>query len=413
MRLAGIIFMLGAVLSAGQVKAEDTFPGPEVPGKQVQDEGDNLDTATLSELTKLRHRVATVEDLAALGIISRMQADEALKRYLAQASDVAGEEVSYERLLALAVQPEDTAEPAGLTALQRFAGLITFTNILWVLGIALGIICFCYLFWHFIVTVIASIPKEVYEVLLGLGGLGLIAGGLWLKPGVAEYVGLTGTLMTTGALAVAYFAHKLEKKETLLFLVASAVAAAAALLHGSSMIGFLAVILIMCTLGFSAAVIPCGYVIGFKDEAALGRATAAGFLMVTAFVLLTIFQKELAPLTVFRTGALFMGSFIGYLGLLIASSRWYDSRTHYALFQVVTITAGVAALVVGSVWGIGELQKIGGTFFVLYLIEKVCEVPVRERVGYATLGLVVSGIIFGVCMLVKTYPAALQPYLLF
>jgi len=397
MRLNYLAVLFGVMCLAGSAQADD----------------DELSADAARELSALRQSVMTVEDLAAQGIISRMQADEAVKRYLARASKTAGEAVSYERLLAMMTAPEAGPETTGLTALQRFAGLITFTNILWVLGIALGVLCFGYLTWHFIVTVLVSIPKEVYEVLFGLGGVGLVVGGLWLRPGVAEYVGLTGALMVVAALSIAYFAHELQKKETLLFAVATAVAAGAALLHGSGMIGFLAVVLLMGALGFSAAVIPFGYCIGFKDDAALGRATVAGFMMVTLFVVLTIYGQAAPQLAVFRTGALFMGSFVGYLGLLIASSRWYDNRANYVLFQLITVAAGVAALVVGSVWGIGELQKIGGTFFVLYLIEKVCEVPVKERVGYASLGLLVSGLIFGVCMLVKTYPEMVQPYLLF
>jgi len=108
-----------------------------------------------------------------------------------------------------------------------------------------------------------------------------------------------------------------------------------------------------------------------------------------------------------------MGSFVGFLGLLIASSRWYPKRFPYAYLQFVTIVAGLAALFVGSLWQIGELQKIGGTFFVLYVLEKLCEIPIEKRKNYAYLGLVVSGLFFGFCMMVRSHPETFQPYLLF
>ena len=113
----------------------------------------------------------------------------------------------------------------------------------------------------------------------------------------------------------------------------------------------------------------------------------------------------------FEGGVLFLGSFVGYLGLLIASSRWYEKRYNYGVFQVVTIVAGCAALFVGSVWQIGELQKIGGTFFILYVLEKIAEIPVRHRINYAYLGVLMAGLMYGFFMYIKANPDIVRPYL--
>ena len=72
---------------------------------------------------------------------------------------------------------------------------------------------------------------------------------------------------------------------------------------------------------------------------------------------------------VFEEGALFLGSFVGYLGLLISSSsKWYGRNNpgRYLFAQIVTFIAGGLAIFIGATFGIGELLKIGGTFFVLW-----------------------------------------------
>ncbi len=167
----------------------------------------------------------------------------------------------------------------------------------------------------------------------------------------------------------------------------------------------------LAALGFSVLVTPLCYCFGFDDEASLGRATTAAFAMLAGFVLLRVFGASVPGLNVFESGALFLGSFVGYLGLLIASSRWYGHKKNYALFQIVTIAAGVAALLVGSLCGIGELQKIGGTFFVLYLMEKPFEIPVESKRAYAAIGLFVAALLFGFCWYVRANPETFRSIL--
>lgn len=143
----------------------------------------------------------------------------------------------------------------------------------------------------------------------------------------------------------------------------------------------------------------------------VASASAAAFAILTAYVIARALGADPSILRMFEGGALFLGSFVGYLGLLITSSRWYDGKSrNYVLFQFGTIAAGVAALFVGSYFGISELQKIGGTFFVLYLLEKIIEIPARSARGYAAVGLVASLAIFGFCMYVKHDPETLRPY---
>lgn len=367
-----------------------------------------------ARLAGARHGVIALQETAAAGVITRAQAEEGTRRYLSQASEAAGHPVTVDELMA-APEPSGAASPAQLTALQRFAGLITFVNVLWVIGIALGVICFAFLFGSYVVELVkllVNVPLAFYEVVFYAGSLGLTIWGRSLSPGVAPYVGLTGCLLFGAAVLFTAKAHKsLNLGGALVSATMCLAWSIAALSYGSSLLGFIAVAALMSAFGFSVLVMPLAYCIGFKDEASVGRATAAAFAILTAYVIVRALGADPQILGVFESGGLFLGSFVGYLGLLITSSRWYDGKSrNYVLFQFGTVAAGVAALFVGSYFGIGELQKIGGTFFVLYLLEKIIEIPAKSARGYAFVGLLASLAIFGFCMYVKHDPETLRPY---
>lgn len=304
----------------------------------------------------------------------------------------------------------------GLTGLQKAAGFITFVNTMWVLAIALGVLCLSFLVVHWcewLLKILKDIPLAFYEALFYLSGAGLAVGSKWLSPEAAPYVGLTGCLLLLGAFAFTAAMRRITVKEWQVALAFAVVWGAVAVWHSSAMIGFISVGALMVSLGFSGAMGGLSYAIGFKDKEALGRATAASFTMLAVFVGMRIFATANPTAHVFEFGALFLGSFVGYLGLLIHSSRWYEEGRDYGLAQVVTTLLGCAAIFVGSVWQIGELQKIGGTFFVLYILEKIFEVPVEKRINYAYLGLLASGLLYGFAIFVKTHPEVMKPYLLF
>lgn len=380
-----------------------------------------LTPQAISDLHTIGDRLATVSYLTEQELITIEEANTAEEKLLADAAIIYGQSLTADELATIT---SHALPAASLTSLQRFAGLITFTNILWTIAIVLGVICFCILFWRllrFLLTIILAVPPEVYEVSLGFIGLGLIGDAYrQLAPGVREYVAFTGCLLFGGALGIAYVVHKLDrfKCETAIFSALAVVAAASAILNASSLSGFLAIASLMSALGFSAVATPLCYAIGFRNDEALGRATSVALLMVALFVGLKMTATIVPWLEPFQIGALYLGSFIGYLGLLIASSYWYATHQHdkqhrYILMQVVTVIAGLAALAIGSMWNIPELRSIGGTFFIIYLVEKFMEIPSRSLTGWAFKGLCVSAGIYGLCLLIKTYPEMLRPYLLF
>ncbi|HXV27189.1 MAG TPA: hypothetical protein VD862_04170 [Candidatus Paceibacterota bacterium] len=383
------------ILAAGSAGAQET--APPFSAQQV------------GELVPLKQSVLTVQDLAAAGLMEPVRLQEATDRYLGLAGRIAGRPVTLDELMAV------QSGPGQLTALQKFAGFITFVNILWVIAIIIGVGSFIYLFGDFarlMFEILAAIPLVLYELVFYGISLGLIFWADSFRPGVSHYVALTGCLLFAGAMGFTISRRNLTRGTGFgYFAVLAALYACVALLYTSSMIGFLAVIALMGALGFSVIAGPLCYCIGFQSEDALGKATVAAMAMLAAFVGFTI--AGTGTLEVFRPGALWMGSFVGFLGLLIASSKWYERNFPYAVMQVVTVIAGIAALFIGSVWHISEFQRIGGTFFALYLVEKYAEIPVRSMRGYAVLGLTGSAFVYWFCLTVKDNPEAWRPFLLF
>jgi hypothetical protein len=378
------------------------------PGTPVPQTPPELPADTLAKLVPIRDGIAALEETAAAGIITRAQADQGTERFLEKASKLAGQPLTILQFESLAFPA--TIEPVQLTALQRFAGLITFFNVLWVLAIFIFVICLTI----FLIYVLKEFPPEFYEVMLYLGSAALAIGGKWFSVDIAPYIGLTGCLMFAGALTLSATLHHWQPNPSGFALTCCIAWTVAAFAYGSQLIGALAVAAFMAALGFSVIAAGLCYFIGFEDEAALGRATVAAFALLALYTGLRVAGAVVPGVSIFETGALYFGSFVGYLGLLIASSRWYDGRNvNYALFQVITVVAGIGAIFFGSVFGIPELQKIGGTFFVLYCIEKLYEVPVESIPGKAFLGMVGAGATYAFCWYAKANPDMFRNYLFF
>jgi hypothetical protein len=162
-------------------------------------------------------------------------------------------------------------------------------------------------------------------------------------------------------------------------------------------------------LGFTVIVGPLCIGLGFNSDKVMPRATAASFLILLVYLLTRISGGEVGVFHVFQGGAFFIGTFVYFLGLLILSSWYYhcwgkDKQVGtFWVMQVVTIASGVAAFYIGSVFGIGTLLGVGGTFFVIYLLEKYSELPWSD-IGFAW-GLLGAGLLmFGFALFAYHHP---------
>ena len=109
------------------------------------------------------------------------------------------------------------------------------------------------------------------------------------------------------------------------------------------------------------------------------------------------------------------GYFVFYLGMLTMSSKYwsYESSSpdgsytlnwgKYLAMQFLTFCAGVGALYIGSIYQIDLLMGIGGTFFVLYLLEKWYDLP-WDGVGWAWSLLGLSGFLYFFVIVAQKHP---------
>lgn len=376
-----------------------------------------LSDLDVAHLNQYRAGIESLQDSAEAGVITNSQAEQGTKRYLGLAEEIDSKYTSKTELLSF-TGPNTKIVKTELSALQKVAGWVTFTNILYIFGTIIGVASILYLTWDLLVyflRIFADIPIAVYEVILYSASAGMIGAGLvFALPVMGQYIAFTGCIFLGGTIILSAYLRQIEENMIRFFTILFVVITPVAILYDSSWIGFLSVGALMGLLGFSVLITPLCYFIGFKDKDTLGITTAAAFYLLIAFVLYRIFLPTAPYVHVFADGALFLGSFVGYLGLLIASTKWHHSTdNNYVFMQVVMVGACIAALFIGSVFGIGELLKIGGTFFALYLIEKTFEIPVKSARGYAILGLMVSGTIYGLFTVTKLYPGELTPYLFF
>lgn len=389
----------------------------------------SLDTS--SQLAQIKHSIITVQDLEQRGLMTPSEADRAIAFYVAQASQLVGHPMTVQQILALPDPPQPS-----LTPLQEFAGAITFLNVMLVLAIIAVGGAFIYLFRHYmriLFRLLAHVPILVYELTFYGASLSSALIGWWLPVPMHQSLALLACVLFAGALA---FSVSYRRELAHIFIIAMILFLAwapMAMLFTSPFIGFLAVGALLAALGWNDAMLWAINALGAQVRARFSQhieqATLAGFVVLTLFVSMRLLGRFVPLLTVFTFGSVFLGSVFGFGGLLVLSDRWYDRRFNARVerregetddehtvrweqarqrernihrkqfwgFQIVSIVAGIGALFFGSALQISELQKIGGTFFVVYLPIKLAEIPTRNRLMFAWLVVGIGALTVGFC----------------
>ncbi|MDO8600756.1 MAG: hypothetical protein Q7R73_04100 [bacterium] len=294
-----------------------------------------------------------------------------------------------------------------LTGLQKFAGLMTFGNIMLTAGI-LGSVGF--LAW---LLYLVRIPAVVYEVCGYTVSLGLVLFAKRIPLGVdPAFIAFAGCICFAAMILVSAALHNVKRDEAGYCMMLAVTWAAVAVAYQSELIGFFAVAALFGALGFFVRSYPFMTVIGFEDRDALNRATGAAFVLLVGFISFRISGITNSYAQLFSYGTYLIGSLVGFTGLLILAYEGYGKHRGYISRQIPIIVGGIAALFFGSVLAIPELQKIGGTFFGLYLLEKICDVPTEGRVGFAFKGFVISCIALGAGYLILSHKDFFASYIL-
>jgi hypothetical protein len=299
------------------------------------------------------------------------------------------------------------------TAWQRVSGWFTFVNILLFTSVVLVLSALVWLFRIYLITLVFLIPVRAWNALAwGLCLLCLILAKT-LAPDhqlLLILPGALGILPTWTWTAMLYFPP--DKNYWSFFLTLTILWSVVTLVFSSSVIGFLSVMALMATFGFVAGMFPGVVFAGFENDDAVYRGTVAAGIVLLLHVLMTI--TGVALLAPFRTGMMWMGSFVFYLGLLILSSKWmcYSNDGSYRgcnwnvywIRQILTIVCGVLALFLGTVFAMPVLLGVGGTFFYIYILEKYYELP-WEGAGWAWSLLGLGLLLYCFSAFARTHPS--------
>jgi len=291
---------------------------------------------------------------------------------------------------------------------ERVGGFFTFVNIVQVSAALLIILAACWLFGFYFLGLILLVPVIAWEVILYLLSFTLAISGSYLSESYQLMSVLPGCMLFPAVLFLTLKTHFGESRDyekavgivaALSFLVWLPIA----VYYQSYVVAFMAVLALVNAIGFNVGVGPLCVFLGFEDDKAMVRGTFAGFVLLVIYCSLSLLHVQTLALTIFMPALHFVGAFVYFLGLLIMASKWYSRNWSYWPMQILTIASGIMALFLGSVFGMGSLLGIGGTFFAIYLIEKYIELSWNSiGIAWGLLGL--GGLMYGFVYLARTYP---------
>ena len=374
-----------------------------------------LNSTQVQQLSEISYSLHTLKDLESRSVINSNVAKSQEKYYLQQAETLVNSPLTPAEISNLVDKYNRNLTNPITASWQRLTGFLNFVNIIWIVSTIILIISIGWLMSIYLLPILLAIPATFYEFLVYLACFFSIIGGQSFAEGIGEFIALPGCLGLIGALVLTNYLHKeslyafYEKNQidvitlhaSILFVIWTGVA----IIYQSVIIAFLAILALEILLGFSVLVVPLCYSIGFRERKLVPVTTAASFFLLVFYVGVKLANTDLIYLNIFSPGALFLGTFVYFIGLLILSSKLYrhNNFNHYLWLQCLTIISGVSAIFVGSVWQISQLNGIGGTFFFLYLIEKYWELPWNKSSwAWATLGLAI--VLYLSSFVMKQYP---------
>lgn len=298
--------------------------------------------------------------------------------------------------------------PADLTVLQRWAGFVTFVNLVWTASVFLIVVGALMTLRHHIMPWFASIPLFVWEWMSWLASISCVAQGMvWRAQPSGLYVSLLGCL---GLLVCTMLSHQMLQvrfrlSSTGIAFLLGNVWAYVAVVHQSALIGTLAVAMWETWLGFVMISTPLCIGLGFKNDTALLRAMGGSLVLLAMYVDRHTSQSSLLSLPqmqYFETGTLLIGGSVYFIGLLIVSSRFYIYRGSFLSYlwrNMWAFASCALAAYLGSVYpGLSYLQKVGGSFAALLLLNKYAELS-WYRLSTALFTLILGCVLYALALL--------------
>jgi hypothetical protein len=359
-------------------------------------------------MPQLRQYVGAVKDIQNRGGFTQEEANAQINFYIQEASKIQERTITVEEL----------------QNWNFFQGKIRVENFITIGSVIIGIAGFYFFFGGILVEILKQIgglllvivenirqllllvPIPVYE--LGFCGMGAYFM-FGFNTLALQLVGAAIFLSSLGTLhGIKDWNHfgRVEKPEEFVAGASWIVYSFASVYTQSIALGVLASLAFVIFFGFRILSGPLWIALGFEEKNKLAPGTfAAGIL--TAFGVLIRFDFFPDYIDVLQTGALFSGTIVYFIGLVILSSKWVAKNGNYWPMQALTVVSGLAAVWLGAFIESGLLTGVGGTLFVFYLLQKYvefCTLWVQDEITFGAACLLFSGFGFGITKLLEMYP---------
>jgi hypothetical protein len=312
-----------------------------------------------------------------------------------------------------------------ITLFDRVKGFFSFVNLMWfvaILGITITIGPTIYLLSKPLTLVLVRIFTDViiptlqalkpaYEyIFYGICFL-VIADSSRFSSEFSHFIALSGLAMLIPCMIYSGHLHPIPKNfgDENVFVLANIFLAInivpIAILHNSQLVGFMAVAAFYTAMGFNTGYDRLCYSIGFGSKDIMIRVVLTSFTILTAFTTSKAVGFTSDYLSPFTMGISTAGSIAYFLGMLIMSSAFYQSKDFlYWQFQVMMIVSLVSAVGFGSTLGMNGMTNTGITFSVLYAISKPSEIPGALKNYVTVYLLLVSVCLYFISMYLHTHP---------
>ena len=310
-------------------------------------------------ITQLKQYYDVINNLEQRGILNSDVASEEKHLYIKHASKLAGSK-------------ELLTEEEFLTWRQRQL-IISFSNIIAILAGIIVMIALTILLGIFIIPFLIQIPTVVWEILFYLISIYFM---IFTSYSWLIFIGCLSFVASVSFTIKFHYSNDKYAGLTASW-ICFIVWAIVAIYRQNREAGYLAIMALESALGFVMFVGQLIIMIGFQNEKVIPSATMASFVLLIFGCILHV-QPHSNILTIpFTRPLLFLGTFVYFIGMLILSSRLYTEwRTKPYLFwvlQFVAFASGLATMFFGPMFEIPFIQAIGGTMFVIWLLEKYAE----------------------------------------
>lgn len=303
-------------------------------------------------------------------------------------------------LLSTSVFAADSICPP-ITSLQKAAGYVSgyleWMNFIKLMAILIIVAGICLIFSGIVRLVIHIFYKYLLEVSLWMVSVGLIAVTHFVPEDYQTWTLVIGSLLFPVAWSFSAKIRKIKGDPLKFSVVMAVIWGVIALYFQSPQVAFFAVGALLSALGFSVAVTPFCYALGFNDDAAVIRGTFAGFFISGMYLCARVFKLDFGQFAIFESGALWLAGFVFFIGLLITSTKGYLSVKEVSNYIAMNFIAFLALIVfasLGMLFGVREVTTLASTFMIFYFMTKVIEVPTHSMITLGVKLLCAGGVVF-------------------